>query len=166
MSQICGMIRLSINVQQKRLDIQKKYYKKFSGILTPKQTYELLRKGRNNRFDPTPTIRTFGPEGFNTPNGRKIRRTIQQKQSSKYEKDEKKLLNEMKKTVPIFRHSFSYFCFNSFSTAFVSSTNSATDNCSGRRFRISNFQKSDKSPVKACFPPNNGRIELRITLRR
>lgn len=102
------MMRLSINVQQKRLDIQKKYYKKFSGILTPKQTYKLLHIGRNNHFSPTPTIRMFGPEWFNTPEGRKIRRAIQQKQSSKYEKDEKMLQNKTKK---LCRYSDTVFLF-------------------------------------------------------
>lgn len=58
-AQITEQIKRNFDVQQKKLDIRKKYFKKFSAILTPKQTYELFRKnGRPDvRIYPFPGIK-------------------------------------------------------------------------------------------------------------
>lgn len=57
-AQISKQIEQGFEVQQKKLDIRKKYYKKFSSILTPKQTYELFHKtNMNRRIYPFPGMR-------------------------------------------------------------------------------------------------------------
>lgn len=58
-AQITKQIERNFDVQQKKLDIRKKYFKKFSGILTPKQTYELFQRNRRPdvKFYPFPGIK-------------------------------------------------------------------------------------------------------------
>lgn len=83
-AQINEQIKANFERQQKQLDIQKKYYKKFSTILTPKQVYELFQKGRAGRLYPFPNIpprvRIYDSDWFDTPEGKKAEKSLKRAQ--------------------------------------------------------------------------------------
>lgn len=80
--EISKQMEQDFETQQKKLDIRKKYYKKFSAILTPRQTYELFHKDNVNiRMYPfpgrKPDIRIYR-SGLKGIDGKNKEKTISQ----------------------------------------------------------------------------------------
>lgn len=99
-AQINEQIKEDFEQQQKRLDIQKKYYKKFSNVLTPKQTYELLHRNKYERLYPfpgiPPKIRFYGSEWPNTPEAKKAQKSLKRMQKIMGSKEVQDSLQEAK----------------------------------------------------------------------